>query len=324
VGESGFVEFEYQTQKNVDREGTWTLIATQEKNKELIYVGYNVPPSTPINLKFDKLNYKSGDIAVISLTGKPSEIIKLLILDPSDNPVGNDISITLEPDGTRKYELDLLDYSSGIYTAVILRGSAQSEEKFSVGLQTGSGEIKINTAKLIPYLPGDLILILGNTGSNALLIVTLIDPDGNEVKVKEIFSDKEGVISEKSFRIPSNAKAGMWSINAKSGSNFDTIEIEVLSTLQEGIQVSIKEGIKIPGFGHVIEIVVEGAVPKASVFIEIRAENGDVIDDSLKCSATSGSSCVVPWTISKNVLPGIYTVIVVDSLDSAKTTFTVN
>ncbi len=30
VGESGYVEFEYQTTENDDLEGTWTLIATQK------------------------------------------------------------------------------------------------------------------------------------------------------------------------------------------------------------------------------------------------------------------------------------------------------
>ena len=42
---------------------------------------------------------------------------------------------------------------------------------------------------------------------------------------------------------------------AKSGANFDTIEIEVLSTLQEGIQVlTVKEGEKIAGVGKTITI----------------------------------------------------------------------
>ena len=50
------------------------------------------------------------------------------------------------------------------------------------------------------------------------------------VKIKETFSDKNGKISESSFRIPSDeATPGTWNINVKSGSNFANIEIEVLS-----------------------------------------------------------------------------------------------
>ena len=60
-----------------------------------------------------------------------------------------------------------------------------------MGLQTGSGEIEINATKL-DYDPGDSILILGDTGANILLTITLIDPNGSEIKVKETFSDKNG------------------------------------------------------------------------------------------------------------------------------------
>ena len=45
-------------------------------------------------------------------------------------------------------------------------------------------------------------------------------------KVKETFTNKEGKISDSSFRIPSDAKAGVFGlINAKSGSNFDNYRI---------------------------------------------------------------------------------------------------
>ena len=37
------------------------------------------------------------------------------------------------------YSLNLDGYSSGVYTAVISKGSTQSTEIFAVGLQTGSG-----------------------------------------------------------------------------------------------------------------------------------------------------------------------------------------
>ncbi|MEJ2259735.1 MAG: biofilm-associated protein, partial [Nitrosopumilaceae archaeon] len=70
VGKSGDVEFEYKTTANIDKEGTWTLIATQGKFKEFIYVGLGELPSIPINVEFDKLAYKSSDKAIITLTGK--------------------------------------------------------------------------------------------------------------------------------------------------------------------------------------------------------------------------------------------------------------
>jgi len=184
-------------------------------------------------------------------------------------------------------------------------------------LQTGSGKIEINTTK-IDYLPGDSILILGDTAANTLLTVTLIDPDGNEIKVKETFSDKNGKISESSFRIPSAAKDGMWVINAKSGSNFDTVEIEVLATLIEGMQISIDEGVVIPGFGKTITIKIIGAAQ--TVEIKIIAEDGEIID-TLSFPASSQGKINQPWIIPKETEPGIYTVNATDAFDSATTTF---
>ena len=85
VDESGFVDFTYQTTQN-SIEGTYTVIATQEKNKEFIFTGLEQLPTIPVNLEFDSLHYKAGDIANIALSGKASEVVSLLIIDPSDKP----------------------------------------------------------------------------------------------------------------------------------------------------------------------------------------------------------------------------------------------
>nr|NIP61753.1 biofilm-associated protein [Nitrosopumilaceae archaeon]NIU01343.1 biofilm-associated protein [Nitrosopumilaceae archaeon]NIU87684.1 biofilm-associated protein [Nitrosopumilaceae archaeon]NIV66085.1 biofilm-associated protein [Nitrosopumilaceae archaeon]NIX61945.1 biofilm-associated protein [Nitrosopumilaceae archaeon] len=151
------------------------------------------------------------------------ETISLLIVDPSDKPVGDTTPIKIGPDGRGKHTIDLDKFSSGVYTAVASKGTARSSTIFTVGLQTGSGEININTTKT-EYDTGDQILVLGDTNPNALLTLTLLDPDGNEIKTRESFSDKNGKISNNSFRIPSEAKPGTWSIKATSGSNFDTTE----------------------------------------------------------------------------------------------------
>jgi len=314
--DSGFVQFEFQTELSSIK-GTYTIIATQENEKEFIFVGVGQLPSIPVNLELDKLNYKAGEIAKITIIGKGSDVVSLLILDPSDKPKGASVTITLEPDGRGSYFLDLDGYSSGIYTAVISKANSQSIEIFAVGLQTGSGQIEISTTK-INYLPGDSILILGNTASNVILTVILFDSDGNEVKVKETFSDKNGKISESSFRIPSNAEPGMWKINAKSGSNFDIIEIEVLATLQEGIQVSVGDVETLGVVGKIITIKVIGA--QQTVEIEIIAEDGEIIE-TLSFQASSHGEINQPWIIPKETAPGIYTVRVADAFDSAETTF---
>jgi len=314
--EAGFVEFEYETTQNTS-EGTYTLIATQDKEKEFTYAGVGQLPTIPVNLEFDKLSYKAGETAIITLSGKASEIINLLIIDPSDKPKGEAESITLQPDGRGTHSIELEGYASGVYTAVISKGSAQSTEVFTVGLQTGSGEIDINTTKL-DYHPGDSVLILGDTGSNILLTITLINPEGEEIKFKETFSDKNGKISEGSFRIPSDGISGTWMINAKSGSNFDNEEINVLAVAHEGMTVEVGEGQEIPGYGKTINIHVFGA--SQTTEIEIVSDDGEIIEE-LSFPASGDGEINQPWIIPKDTEPGIYTIKVTDAVNSAETTF---
>ena len=317
VEDSGIIKFEYPTSQNTP-EGTYTLIATQEKDKEFSYVGLGQLPSIPVDLEFDKLNYKIGDTAIITIAGKASEIISLLIIDPSDKPIGDTTSITLEPDGRAIHTLSLTGFSSGVYTAVISKGSSQSTEVFTVGLQTGSGEIKINTTKT-DYHPGDSVLILGETKSaNVLLTVTMTDPEGNEIKRKETFSDKNKKISEDAFRIPSDVIAGMWTITAKSGSNFDSIEIEVHAISQDEMAIQIDEGPEVPGYGKTINIHVIGV--KQTVSIEIIASNGEIIED-LSFPASAEGEINQPWVIPKDTEPGTYTMRVSDAFNITEKEF---
>ena len=316
VDDSGSVIYEYQTTQ-ITPEGTYTLVATQDKDKEFIYAGVGQLPTIPVNLEFDQLNYKSGDTAIISLSGKASEIISLLIINPSDKPTGDAVSITLQPDGRGTHSLNLDGFSSGVYTAVISKGSSQTTEIFTVGLVTGSGDIDINTTKL-EYHPGDSILILGETGENVLLTITMTDPDGNEIKIKETFSDKNGKISEDSFRVPSDATPGVWTINAQSGANFDNIEIEVLGVSIDGMLVSVTHSPKLDGVNDFINIHVVGA--SNSVEIEIIAEDEDIIE-SLAFPASGEGVINQPWKVPKDMEPGTYTIRASDATNSAESTF---
>jgi hypothetical protein len=298
------------------------LIAVQDGNKEFIFTGLGEPPSIPINIEFDKLNYKSTETATISLTGKPLDKLSMLIIDPSDKAKkflddSSLVSITLQQDGRKTYSLDLNGYASGTYTAVISKGSAKSSQIFTVGLQTGSGEIKISSTKS-EYRPGEPILVLGKANQNALLTLTLIDPDGNLWKTKEIFSDKVGNIKGGELRIPSKAKSGTWIIKAESGSNFNEIKIEVITSIEEGLVVTVNQGIEIPGFGKSINIKVVNAIQ--TVQIEIISSNGNVIE-TLSFPPTSKGEIKQPWFIPQGTAPGTYTVKVKDGQNTAQTTF---
>jgi len=317
VDGSGNVKYEHPTTQNT-LEGTYTLIATQEENKEFIYAGVGQLPTIPVNLEFDKLNYKTSESAVITLSGKASEIINLLIIDPSDKQKGESLLITLQADGRGTHTLDLQGYSSGVYTAVASKGNTKSTEIFTVGLQIGSGTIDINTTK-VAYNPGDPILILGDTGSNVLLTLTLTDEEGKVIKVKETFSNKNGRISENSFRIPSNAEPGTWTLNAKSGSNYDNVKIDIVTSAVEGMVVSVELGEKIVSTGtETLQIKVFGA--EQNVEIVIVSESGKVIGE-LDGVITSGGRINMVWPIPKDTEPGTYTIRVSTALDSAETTY---
>jgi len=320
VDESGFVEFEFETSFS-DEEGTYVLTAFQGDEAAITLVGLGELPQAQLVAKMDKLNYKAGDIAKIALDGPASSTLTLLIINPSDKEKESD-TIVLGPDGKGIYELDLTGYASGVYTTVVKRASSVTEEQFSVGLLTGSGEIDITTTK-IEYEPGDSILILGNTAKgNVLVTLTLLDPDENKIKEKEIVAKKYedvGKISESGFRIPTDAIPGPWKIKASSGSNFDFTEFDVVpDTEVTGMTVTIDSIDTLPTIGKIVNIRVLGA--QQSVKFDIKSSLGDIVGH-LEFIATSAGEVRTPWPVPTGTPPGTYTIIVTDAFNNATATF---
>ena len=315
IDSSGTVEFEYQTTENDDKEGTWTLIATQKNIKEFIYVGYDVMPTIPVNLEFDKTNYISTDTAIISLVGKPSDKITLIIITPSGSVEGADKLIQLREDGRGEYNLDLSGYVSGIYTAVAKKSGSQSSEKFSVGLQLGSGPIDAKTTQT-EYEQGERILLLGSTNSNTLMTATLVDPNEIKVKTVEMASNNEGTFTEERLRIPSNGEPGLWKINVASGSNLDTVEFNVFATMVEGMYVKTTDEVKA---GDLLKISIT-ASHKTSITIKITDMDGQNIAN-LGCNTTKEFFCETFWSVPKDTISGTYVIKANDAISSSETTF---
>ena len=319
VDETGFIEFEYQTTENDDVEGTWTLVATQNENKEFIYVGYGEFPTIPVNLEFNKMNYKTSEKAIISVIGKPSDVLKMIIINPSGNISGEEILIKLREDGRETYELDLSGYGSGIYTAVIQKDNSQSSEKFSVGLQLGSGPIEAKTTRT-EYNQGERILLLGSTNANSLLNLILIDPEGTEMKAMEVPSKSDGTFTVNEFKIPSNGILGTWKINVNSGSNFESVEFNVISEKGQGLTITVEDDIVIPGFGKTLKFSIT-TEQKTSISMKIFDMNKEQVGTSSNCVPTADFKCEILWTIPKDAIPGIYTASVTDSITTKEATF---
>ena len=321
IDESGFIELEYQTIENDDLEGTWTLIATQNQIKEFTYVGYGEIPTIPINLEFDKINYKTTEKAIISFIGKPSDVLKMMIINPSGSINEENILINLQEDGRLVYELELTGYASGIYTAVIQKANSQSSEKFAVGLQMSSGPIEVKTTQT-EYLQGEQILVIGSTTQNALLKVSLIDPNAIKIKTLDIPSNNDGTFTVDKLKIPSNAIPGKWKVEVTSGANSDKVEFEVNSSNNDGIIVNIGETISIPGFGDSINVEII-ANQKTSISMQVFDLEDNPISDNLSCTSTAEFKCQILWTIPKEINAGTYKIKVSDSITVVEKTINI-
>ena len=317
IDSSGVVNIELPTfQSSI--EGTYVLFASQGDDIDIVIVGLGQLPEEKIVVKPDKLNYSTSEKALLEIKGPASSSVSLLILDPSGKKKFNtDDPIILGPDGKSHYELDLTGYGSGVYTVVLTRGNAQTSEVFSVGLQTGSGEINAKTTKET-YQPGESILILGDSSKNALLTIELIDPDGNVLKTKDTFTNKDGIFSENSFRIPVEAKVGTWNIHVKSGPNFDDVKITVQGSVEEGMVIYVDSVMPSTG-GKIVTLKGYGAAVSQLVVITVFSETDEEITELTIISTGVGDFSTI-WLVDNNIPPGTYTIKSVDSLSEAETT----
>ena len=318
VDNSGKVRFEFPTDLSSNH-GTYVVFTSQGKENEIILVGLGQLPQEVIIVKPDKLNYSVENIAKITIRGEPSTKVSFLILDPGEKEKLSE-AITLGPDGNYVYELDLSGYASGVYTVVAMFGGSQGSDVFSIGLQTGSGPIEVKTIKQT-FLSGDSILILGESGNNILLTLSLRDPEGQIIKEKEIFTNKEGLFSESSFRMPADATEGVWILRVQSGPNFKELELEVIGNVAEGLifttiqieQVGVHKTLKVAGTGA------EGS----RVFIDIFDIDGEKVN-TLNTPITESGDFETFWLIPNEIIPGTYTIEARDNFNTVSTTYVID
>ena len=225
IDKSGEIKYEFPRQESFN-EGTYVLRATQNDITQVSLFTLGAFSYDRVVVYLEKMNFKASDQSSLTILGPPSTELTLNIFDPSDNRKFTE-SIKTNSIGTKSFQLDLTGYSSGVYKAVVSNPTYQDTAKFSVGLSTGSGTINFSSTKP-NYSPGESMLIIGNTGANALLNISLIDPNGETVNKIEIFTDKEGGFTTELLGIPSNAISGIWQIKAQSGLDHKEQEITVM------------------------------------------------------------------------------------------------
>ena len=318
VGSDGKVSFEYKLDIAA-KKGTYVVGVTQQSEETVVLFGVGSVPQPPLLMKMNQVNYKTTEKAIISLGGQPSSKISLIIIDPSDKQKFSD-TITIGLDGLYTYTLDVAGYAPGVYSAVITRGNEKVETKFSIGLQTGSGPITIKTIKDI-FLPGDPILLLGETSPNSIVTISLNDPTDNKIKTVDVLSDKKGIFSSTVFRFPGDAQQGVWVIEAQSGVNHVTKELTV-KTNQENLTVILDKNPPEYRVGDIVNIGGSGAGQSSNLIVTILGPEKTEIE-RLGITSTSHGDYDIVWQVPPRFNPGTYTIHVQAPTKTVETTFTV-
>jgi hypothetical protein len=293
--------------------GTYTAIIKQKGGgSDAALFGIEQYPTTSITALMAKTNFPLNSVAVMNIVGPQLTKLSITVLDSNDSVKLTD-SITTTSSGKAKYAIDLDGLSSGIYRAAVSTTNIQDAVKFSVGLETGSGPISLVTTQE-NYSPGESILIIGNTGNNARLVVTLYDPSGNVVSETETFSDVSGNFSTENIGIPSDGSLGNWKITAHSRLDTKSIEINVSVPLNLGLTLQIEETEFVTGDTVLIKGV--GQSDSSRLTVEIFDEDNQLIV-SLKTPITSNGAFSLPWKIPGDISTGVYTINVSDAVNSS-------
>ena len=316
VGELGNVSFETSISRD-SIEGTYILYTYQGDETGITTFGVGQEPQAIIILKPTKLNYTvDEDIEIMIKAGSKSQI-SIILIDSANREILSE-SINLGEDGIEMYKINAGEISSGAYIINAQRGESSSEARFAVGFTTGSGVISVQSTKS-EYLQGDQMLILGSTSTpNSLLELKIINPSGEVIKKIDTFSDQSGTFIVDNFRIPIDAEIGFWKIDVKSGSNFDSIEIEVKDdsneflVLLEKTTFSPNEVMSISGSGST------GGTVSLKVF---NSEGGEIV--SLSVPSTDKGNFSTLWAIPKDLPVGEYEIIIDDGISNTYLEFTI-
>ena len=316
VGDSGVVDFEIEIPRE-SVEGTYILYLFQEDEEGITTFGVGQEPEAILILKPTKLNFSINEDVEILIQSVSNAQISLILIDSADRERLSD-NINLGPDGRELYKISAAELSSGAYTISGKRGESADDAKFTVGFTTGSGSILIQTTKS-EYQQSEQVLILGSTDAiNVLLDVTIVDPNGKTIKRIDTFSDRFGVFKIDNFRIPADGKLGVWTINAKSGGNFDSVEVTVLGDSDELIIRLDKDN-----YNSSEMMNISGTGAEATVSLKMFNLDGDKVNELNIIPKDNGDFSTI-WMIPSDIIPGEYEILVDDGIRNVSIKFTVN
>ena len=320
VDPSGIISFDVPISKT-SMKGTYILYSNQGDEESITVVGIGEDPVEVIVVNTSKLNYSSNENVVVTIQGMPNASVSLIIIDEASKERLSD-SVELGPDGFLIYEFSASDLSSGAFSIELRQGKARGDTVFTIGLTSGSGPIEMQTTK-DNYKPGESILVMGNTGKNSLITVTLHDTADNILKKIETFSNKEGAFRTDKFRIPNDPLIGEWTVKAKSGGNIAEYKITVAAQLENVIVLVDKESL---AYSHseIVNISGAGATEGTALKLEFLDINGDSISGMLTIYATNTGEYRTSWIIPDDIEPGPIEIRVTSTGNTSSITITVN
>jgi hypothetical protein len=258
----------------------------------------------------EKTNFELNSKAILSIVSPASSNLSITILDSNDNIKITD-SITSSSIGKNKYAIDLDGLDSGVYRAAVSSTNIQDSVKFSIGLESASGAISLVSTKA-NYSPGESILVIGNTGNNARIIITLLNPSGTVSATTETFSDSSGGFSTNAIGIPSGGTLGDWKITAHNRLDSNSVEINVSIPAGKSLTLQIEE----TQFSIGDTIMIKGVGQSDSIWLGVTIAGQDGMAVELSTPLTSGTF-LIPWTIPAGFDTGTYTITVSDAENSS-------
>jgi len=292
--------------------GTYTVIIKQESGSDAALFGIGQYPTSVIVALMEKTNFELNSKAILNIIGPTSSNLSITILDSNDNIKITD-SITSSSIGKNKYAIDLDGLDSGVYRAVVSSTNIQDSVKFSIGLESASGPISL-VATQANYSAGESIFIIGNTGSNARIIITLFDPSGNVSAITETFSDSTGGFSTTDIGIPSDGALGKWKVTAHNRLDNNNVEINVSIPTGKNLTLQIEE----TQFSIGDVIIIKGIGQSDANRLEVKITNeSDEEVASLHTPITSSGTFSLPWTVPAGFDTGTYTITVSDDENSS-------
>jgi len=292
--------------------GTYTVIIKQETGSDAALFGIGKYPTSIIVALMEKSNFDLNSKAILSIVGPASSNLSITVLDSNDN-IEMTESITSSSIGKNKYAIDLDGLDSGVYRAVVSSINIQDSVKFSIGLESASGPISLVSTK-DNYAPGESIFVIGNTGSNARIIITLFDPSGNVSAITETFSDSTGGFSTTDIGIPSDGALGKWKVTAHNRLDNNNVEINVSIPTGTSLTLQIEETQF--NIGDIIIIKGIGQSDSNRLEVSITNESGEEVT-SLHTPITSSGAFNLPWTVPAGFDTGTYTITVSDDENSS-------